>query len=379
MKHQFVICGAGIAGLTTAIALNRLGINPHIFEAAPEIKPVGAGLGLAPNAIQALKVLGIDKEVVRAGQFLNAMTIYDHHGKIISRADSLKISQTFGQDNFCIHRAELHKILLSHIDKEFIHTHKQILKIENNGFASTLFFTDGTVQKADYVIAADGINSVIRRHLLPQVEPRFAGYTCWRAVIDNSVEYPSAAEYWGPAGRFGLVPLPNHQLYWFCCVNSTRNAQEMKATTAQTLYSRFREYPEVIRQVLENSQSSQLIWGDILDLPPLSQFAFNNVVLIGDAAHATTPNMGQGACQAIEDAIVLAQEIEKTHDPAQAFKAFEKRRIKRTQEIVRDSERIGKVAQLENPLMIGIRNIIMKNLPQSFGERQLLKLYAVDF
>lgn len=380
MNKQFAICGAGIAGLTTAVALHQKGIYPLVFEAAPAISPVGAGLGLAANAIKAFKAIGLDQQVISAGQFLNAMNIYDHHGKMLTRTDSRKISEKYGQDNFCIHRADLHKLLLSQIDPDYIQTHKKLEKPEQSGSSMILNFTDGTSFKTDYLIAADGINSVVRQHLLPEIAPRYAGYTCWRAVIENPLPgYTDAAEYWGPAGRFGLVPLKDHQLYWFCCINATRNNPAMKQMTSQKLLAHFSNYPSEIIQVLEHSANASLIWGDITDLPLLKNYAFGNTVLIGDAAHATTPNMGQGACQAIEDAVVLAQEISKADDPAAAFKAFEKRRMKRTQEIVRNSATLGKVAQWENRMLISIRNGLFSILPEKFNEIQLQKLYNVDF
>lgn len=379
MKHQYAICGAGIAGLTTAIALNQIGIYPHIYEAAPTLAPVGAGLGLAANAMKAFQMLGIGQEVISKGRFLDALNIYDHHGNLLNHTDSRKFSQKYGQDNFCIHRADLHQLLISYIDPEFIHTGKQLKQLEINGQSQRLYFADGTRQETDYLIAADGINSVIRQHLLPGITPRYSGYTCWRAVIPDVTDYQEAAEYWGPAGRFGMVPLPGNRLYWFCCINSGPDESTMKTMTSEMLQARFSNYPKPVRMALKNASDAKLIWGDIQDLPPLKQFSFGNIVLIGDAAHATTPNMGQGACQAIEDAVILAQEMEKTNNPATAFKSFEKRRIKRTHEIIRNSEMIGKVAQLENPYLIIIRNLLMKNLPKNFNEQQLLKLYKVDF
>lgn len=379
MKYQYAICGAGIAGLTTAIALNRIGIYPHIFEAAPVITPVGAGLGLAANAMKAFNVIGIDQQVISQGQFLDAMNIYDHSGKILSHTNSRQISKKYGQDNFCIHRADLHQLLISMIEPEYIHTNKRIQKIKTGQQSQTLYFEDGSSAITEYLIAADGINSIVRQHILPDVPPRYAGYTCWRAVIPNSIGYQEAAEYWGTAGRIGLVPLTNNRLYWFCCINATRDDPEMKKMTVKKLQSRFNNYPEAVRKTFENSLEADLIWGDILDLPPLKKFSYGKIVLIGDAAHATTPNMGQGACQAIEDAVVLAQELDKIHNPVTAFKLFEKRRINRTSEIVRNSERIGKIAQLENPWFISLRNMFMRCLPAQFTEKQLLKLYDIDF
>jgi 2-polyprenyl-6-methoxyphenol hydroxylase-like FAD-dependent oxidoreductase len=380
MKQRISILGGGIAGLTTAIALQNMGIESMVFEAAPEIKEVGAGLGLGANAIKAFKVLGIEKEVTDAGHFLPSFTIYNGQGKVITKTDSGSISKKYGLDNFTIHRADLHKILLSKINPAFVQTNKRIKSFDQNENNIIIHFTDGTSYETDYLIAAEGIHSVVRKKLLPESKIRYAGYTCWRAVIDNTaLQLNECSETWGSKGRFGIVPLKNNKIYWFACINGTEQNSKFKNFTVADLLKQFKNYHQPIASILQQTKNENIIWGDIIDVEPMSKYAFANILLIGDAAHATTPNLGQGACQAIEDAVILADEIQKNTDIKTAFKQFEKRRLKRTHWIINTSNRIGKIAQSENRLLIKIRDFIFRNSPKSVQDKQFKKLYTTDF
>lgn len=380
MTKQITIIGGGIAGLTTAIALNKKGFKTQIFESAAEIKAVGAGLGLGANAIMAFDRLDIKDEVIQQGRILPSFSIYDQKKKLITRTDSKKTSAKYGVDNFVIHRAELHKLLLSKIDKQTIHTNKKVKTIHQKESLVVVEFQDGTTHETEFIIAADGINSAVRSSLLPDVEPRYSEYTCWRAVLDNTkLNLEESSETWGIRGRFGAVPLANNKIYWFATINSSRNNPDFKNFCAKDILNHFQEYHEPIPSILKETKDENLLWNDIIDLKPIHQFAFNNILLIGDAAHATTPNLGQGACQAIEDAVVLASELSQTTDVRQAFRNFEKRRIDRTHYIVNTSWKIGKATQIENKLLAGLRNFVFRITPSSVSEKQLDKLYTVDF
>lgn len=379
-NHKTGIIGAGIAGLTTAIALKNIGIETSIFEAAPKIKPLGAGLGLAANAIKAFKMLGIDEKIIKAGKEIDLFEILDEKGNLITNTDNKALNQKYGLNNFTIHRARLHEVLLSELNNDTIYLNKKAISVEESNQGISVLFEDGGKETFDQLIVADGIHSSIRKQLIPKSNPRYAGYTCWRAVIDNpGISLPSATETWGSKGRFGIVPSAENQIYWFACINTKANNQKMKAYRVADLLHQFSGYHSAVIEVLKHTKNEHLIWNDIIDLPPTPHYAFGNIVLIGDAAHATTPNMGQGACQAIEDAVVLADEMKKNTFTEEAFKKFEKRRIKRTHWITNTSKQLGDIAQLENSILIKLRNAFLKNTPASFKEKNIERLYDVDF
>lgn len=375
-----IIIGGGIGGLTTAIALEKSGYDVEVYEAAPEFKPVGAGLVLAANAIKALEHLGIKEAVLPAGQLIPALSILEKSGRPISRVDMSKIDAVAGASNFAVHRAELHKVLLRKLSNARLETGKRAKMFTETPENISVHFEDSSVATGDFLIAADGIHSVVRKQLQPGVHPRYAGYTCWRAVVPQPrarVEIPS--ETWGNGARFGMVPIKGERIYWFACLNAPQNDPEKNAFTPGELAKCFADFHRPVAELIESAGHSGMIHGDIIDLPPQQQFAYGKVLLLGDAAHATTPNMGQGACQAIEDAAFLFSLLKKGEPIEATFREFEKLRIPRTRKIVEGSRRIGKLAQLENRLGARLRNSLFRAIPASLQEKQMRFLYEVKF
>jgi 2-polyprenyl-6-methoxyphenol hydroxylase-like FAD-dependent oxidoreductase len=377
---KLVILGGGIAGLTAAIALQRIGLQALVYEAAPEIRAVGAGLVLAANAIKAFKKLQIDQAVMAQGRLLDAFSIKDEKGRLITHTDSLATSGKYGADNFTIHRAHLHQVLRSFLNPEAVQTNKCCVQVARHDGQLLLHFSDGSTTQADYLIAADGIHSPVRRQLVPAAQTRYAGYTCWRAVIANPwPDLNETTETWGPQGRFGIAPLAQGQLYWFACRKARQNDAHLQRYTVADLLHLFGHYHPPIPGILQATHDEHLIQNDIADLAPLPHYAFGNIVLIGDAAHATTPNLGQGACQAIEDAVILADEIQRAPSLPEAFRAFENRRRKRTHYVIRQSRLLGDIAQVQNKYAGALRNALLRALPASVRDQQIDKILGVDF
>ncbi len=226
MKKNITIVGGGIAGLTTAIALNKAGFFTTIFEAAPEVKAVGAGLALAANAMKAFQKIGIAEDVIAEGRILPAFLLLDQQGKQLAKTNSEALSKKYGVDNFTIHRADLHRVLLSKLDPSTVHSNKRIVDIITQGEKTILTFQDGSTHETEVLVAADGIHSPIRKKLLPDSKERYAGYTCWRAIIDNTkLQITESSETWGSNGRFGIVPLAHNKIYWFACINAKRKTK----------------------------------------------------------------------------------------------------------------------------------------------------------
>lgn len=378
----FSILGAGIAGLSTAIALKKIGIQARVFEAAPAFKPLGAGLLLAANAVQAYRKIGISEKIISRGRALPLFEILDDRGCIISQINATAIQQKFGVHNFAIHRADLHEVLLEQLAPDQVQYGKRATgSVPGPNGTQEVHFADGSSQHTDFLIVADGIHSAIRQQLLPGAVERYAGYTCWRSVIDaGDIDQTSATETWGTAGRFGIVPLTDNRIYWFACINAPENNPALRDFRVADLQRIFGKFHDPIPAILAQTRDADLIWNDIADLKPIPRFAFGNILLLGDAAHATTPNMGQGACQAIEDAAVLADELKKqTANPAAAFRTYEQRRLKRTHFIVNNSWTLGRMAQWQNPLLTTLRNGLFRMLPDRVNEAQLEKVLTVDF
>lgn len=376
----FIIVGGGIAGLCAAIGLAKLGIEAHVYESASELKGIGAGFGLAANAMQALEHLGLKDEIVPIGHYLASYNILDQKGNMLAEPDTKSISRKYQQDNFAIHRADLHQFLLSKIPNTQIHLDKRAVSLERVGEDIYVYFADGSHVQGQALLIADGVHSSLRQQLIPGSTPRYSGYTCWRATIDNSsIKLEKGTETWGEKGRFGMTPLVNNRIYWYACINTEAQNPVLKNWKTKELLDNFGDYHAPIPTILSETKDSELIANDIIDIEPLQQLAFGNILLLGDAGHATTPNLGQGACQAIEDIAVLIDELRTAAAITLAFQRFEKRRLDRVNYICNTSWRIGKIAQWENPFLIGMRNFCMKIMPNRMKQQQLNKLLSVDF
>lgn len=377
---EYTIIGAGVAGLATAIGLQQLGRDFVLFEQAPIIKGIGAGFGLAANAMQALTYLGMKDKVAALGHHLDSYQILDDRGDILVAPHTSKLSMKYAQGNFAIHRADLHRCLIAEVAPSQLLLGKRANHFVQHADGIVIYFEDGSLHKTQYLLIADGVKSPLRQQLLPESSPRYAGYTCWRATINNSdIRLSIGSETWGQAGRFGMTPLVNNRIYWYACINSTANNQTLGRYKVADLLNHFGRYHSPIPMILEQTKDEDLIWSDIMDIKPLKNFAYGNILLLGDAAHATTPNLGQGACQALEDVAVLMDELAACNDVAQSFKQFEKRRLSRTKYITDTSRSIGQVAQWQHPLAIGLRNKLLKITPNYFKQFTLQKLLAVDF
>jgi 2-polyprenyl-6-methoxyphenol hydroxylase-like FAD-dependent oxidoreductase len=323
-------------------------------------------------------------KLLEKGMVLKAARIVNEKGKLIAKTDSVKVSSLFGTDNITIHRADLLHILAESLPDGCIRTNKKCVGIsQQSGGGVVVSFQDGTTAVCDGLIAADGIRSTIRQQLVPHTAPRYAGYTCWRSVVTGvTTGYEAGAftETWGRKGRFGIVPLQGERMYWFACVNAASPRDpKLAGFRTKELIDHFSGYHAPVRELLERTDDSALLHNDIYDLKPIHRFAYGSIVLVGDAAHATTPNLGQGAGQAMEDAVFLAECLARHSSVEEAFARFEQLRLSRTHKIVNTSWTLGRVAQLESKLLCSLRNGLFRAIPAKVNERQLRFLLDIRY
>lgn len=372
---KIAIIGGGIGGLTTALALKQNGQEITIYESAPEIKPVGAGIIMAGNAMQIFERLGVRKKIESAGHRISNLKVTDAQLNTISESDLTAFEHKYGVYNVAIHRADLQSILAEEIGFEHIHLSKRLSHIEQ-GSDFTLTFDDRSCVNADVIIGADGIKSTVRNQLFGAGHIRDTKQRCWRGVIefDRAAPYDHEAfEAWGKGKRFGFVKISDKKIYWFAVINEALNKDHAGITA---LFKDF--HPEII-DIIAETPKDQIIFSDIIDLQPIHQWHKGRACLIGDAAHSTTPNLGQGACQAVEDAYVLGKLFEQGKSVEKAFAQYEQLRMKKAHFIVNTSWTIGKIAHFQNSIAVWLRNALVKAMPKSVSKKQLDKVFNIEY
>lgn len=343
-----IVVGGGIGGLAAAVALTRRGHRVEVLEQAREFTEVGAGLSVWPNALRALDVLGLGDHVRERALPEGPAGIKDAGGRWLSRTDTAELERRYGQVAM-VHRADLLDVLRAAVPPEALRPGVVVRGVRPDG---TVAHSAGE-SAGDLVVGADGINSVVRRSLWPEARaPRYAGYTSWR-MVTRPVPVREGVEVWGRGSRFGYAPLPDGRVYCFAAVNAPEGAADEGLTG---LRRRFGGWCEPVPELLNAVDEEAVLHHDLYELPPLASYVSGRVALVGDAAHAMTPNLGQGACQAIEDAVVLSEGD---------LPAYDRTRRARTQSITRRSRRIGTVAQWSSPVAVTLRDTALRLMPAS--------------
>jgi 2-polyprenyl-6-methoxyphenol hydroxylase-like FAD-dependent oxidoreductase len=242
----------------------------------------------------------------------------------------------------------------------------------------TVRFRNGSQAIGDDEVGADGLRSTVRDGLGIPGALRYSGYTAWRGIAPFETAGLMAGETLGCGQRFGLVPIANERVYWYATDNTAEGQREEAAAAKTRLATMFAAWHAPIPAILEATPSAGILRNDIVDRPPVETWGAGRVSLLGDAAHPMTPNLGQGACQAIEDALVLARHLRRGADPSSSLRSYEADRIPRTRFIVNASRRVGQLFQIESPLLCRARNALLSLTPSSATYRNLIKLAGYE-
>jgi len=372
MMPKVIVIGGGIAGLCTAIALRQMGLNVTVYEKAAAIAPVGAGITLWPNALRVLRHLNLADAIIQAGAQIEEAQIRTAGGRPLACSHPGQL----GEPTIGIHRAELHRILLAALPQDVVRLGAACTGFTQNEQQITATFAGGETAQADLLIGADGIHSAIRAQIWPQVKPRYAGYTAWRGVVvtDQTFTLGQTFEAWGKGARFGVVPLSERLIYWFATANSVAGQTQSAAGHKTRLQQQFQGWHHPIGYLLKATPAEAILHHDIYDLPPFTPWSQGRATLVGDAAHPTTPNMGQGACMAIESAFTLATCFKEHSDIAAALHSYEVQRQPRTAYVTRQSWQIGRVGQWDNQWGCYLRELLMGFSPDNLLQKRLVQV-----
>ncbi len=370
------IIGAGIGGLSLAIALKEVGLQTQIFEQAEAFKPLGAGIILANNAMQVYDKLGLRTAIEEKGQVISSLNITNEQLKPLSKMDLSYFKDKFKVNSIAIHRGVLQQLLVDQLDASKIYLNHKLEGLEVLPHAHKLWFEDQASRASPLVIGADGLNSVVRKFLFPEARIRLSKQVCWRGITKHQLPDPykhALNEAWSTSARFGFVPIDKVHVYWYALKSYQRSKAEYSVDQLETYFEHFNP---LISELIASTDKAQINTAEISDLKPMRTWYGNGCCLMGDAAHAATPNMGQGACQAIEDAYVLAHCM-KNYAPQRAFEKFQQLRIKKALDVVQRSWRIGQMAHISNPIFSAIRNQLLQMMPTSLSQKQSNQLFTL--
>ncbi|OYR54254.1 FAD-dependent monooxygenase [Halorubrum halodurans] len=366
--RDVAVVGGGICGLTTALALERHGRSPTVYEAASEYEPVGAGILLQTNAMLVLDRLGIADAVREAGTRLDEGGLRSLDGEFMVRFDLDALERReFGYGFVAVHRADLQRILLDELDAD-VRTGMDCVAVDGSD-PPVARFDDGTEIRPDVLVGADGIHSTVRDAVAPETSPRALDGVAYRALV--SLDVPEAYrtrgfEVWGDGAYTGGSPVDANRFYWFATAPDrlTDDRADPGAVSA-ALRSHLAGYPEPIPAILAALDPADLVVTDLADLPPLDTWSRDRVVLAGDAAHAMLPFAGQGAAQAIEDGVMLADALATAADHERAFEAYEADRKPRADRLRDASHRLGRLGTIQSALGCRLRNLVIDAVPDA--------------
>ncbi|WP_088103064.1 FAD-dependent monooxygenase [Halalkalibacter urbisdiaboli] len=362
MKKKVLIIGAGVSGLASALMLEKIGYAPVIFEKSDGLRNDGGGLTLWSNATDALHSMGLLEEIYQNSKIMSETALTTSSGKTLATIPLEELATKYGTHTVGILRANLHHILASKLKQTEIKIGYKLVNLKETNDEVIARLENGHEEAGDLLVGADGIYSAVRNKLFPNHALRFSGYEAWRGIATYTNQYTKSGftfEAWGNGMRFGFVPMSNSLVYWYATRKTSENLSKNQISKEQLIHS-FREFAEPVPTVIEETKEKDITRKVIYDLKPLQNWSKGRVVLIGDAAHATTPNLGQGACMALEDAVILAQTLEQDNSISQAVKTFEDMRMDRAKLIVNSSWMFGKIAQIENTFLCDVRNMLVK-------------------
>ncbi|MEV7676760.1 FAD-dependent monooxygenase [Streptomyces sp. NPDC088752] len=362
MTGEAVVIGAGIGGLATAVALHQRGWQVNVHERAADLEPVGSGIGMAPNALRALDVIGIGDEVRARATRQAGIALRRSTGGVLAATNAEAFERAYGDTVMALTRAELIGFLRDRLPADCLHLSSEVRVLDHGSQDQpALLATPKGEVRADFVVAADGLRSPTRSTLFPDHPgPEYSGFTTWRTIVPAPAGPLPVGETWGSGAAVGVVPLADGLLYLYAAAHVPPGERAEDGDERAELLRRFGQWFDPIPQLLASAESERVLRHDVWELArPLRGFHRGRVALVGDAAHAMTPFQGQGACQAIEDAVVLAAELDRAEDWA-SLAGYSAARVSRTTTVAGRSRRVASLIAWRSAPAVALRNALMR-------------------
>ena len=334
-----VIIGAGMGGLTAGIALRQAGYTVEIYDRVSELRPAGAAISLWSNGVKVLNRLGLGKEIARIGGQMDRMAYYSFTGEKLTDFSLSPLIEAVGQRPYPVARTDLQQMLLEAFGADHVQLNSKCVAVEQDTDSATAIFADGRRATGDLIVAADGTHSILREYVLGHaVERQYVGYVNWNGLVPASTDLAptnSWVLYVGQHKRASLMPVAGDRFYFFLDVPLPKGSPSSPETYQEELSGHFQGWAPPVQTLIQRLDPLKTNRVEIHDIEPLPTWVKGRVALLGDASHSTAPDLGQGGCQAMEDALVLANYLSTTTlSVADALKRYETARKDRAADVV---------------------------------------------
>ena len=356
---KILVIGGGIGGAATALALHRKGFYPVVYERVRELKEVGAGIALWANATHVLKNLDLLEEAKKVGVITTNYQFNSQNGKELVNVPV----NGFELPTISIHRADLHELLWRRLpEKQFI-LGEIFEQFSIHGNKVCAHFASGLMVEGNALIGADGLRSKVRSELFGFKPAIYRNFTTWRGLTNHVLDTYRPGyirEFLGRGKGFGFMMLGKGRMYWYAAALAPENQPDAPIGRKKELVNMFQDWFDSIPELIAATDETDIIKTDLYDRVPALPWSKQNITLLGDAAHPTLPTLGQGACMALEDALVVTKCLLESPSPTTAFQNYESQRFSRTKSIVEQSLRSGQMGQLAHPITVKLREALMR-------------------
>jgi 2-polyprenyl-6-methoxyphenol hydroxylase-like FAD-dependent oxidoreductase len=360
-----VIVGGGVGGLTTGVSLQQGGMEASVFERETDLAKaqVGGAFTIYSNAMRPLTELGLADQVRESGSEIKRVELRSWDGKVYAARTLDPLVQRYGTPSIGISRTNIHRILTAALSPGSLTMGMECVGFMRAEDGVRVEFANGATEAGDILIGADGSRSVLRAIEFPDAQREYAGYTVWQGIGED-FEHERTPEdmliiWYGRGLRLCLYHVGRGRPYWAALYTTPEGGRDPEGGSKPVVLDLFRGWQEPLESMIESTPDRAISRTDNFRGKPLDHWGTGRTTLLGDAAHATTIDVGQGACQAIEDAAALRKSLAEHDDPTTALRAYESRRIARTNEVMKVARRVGTVGQWRNPLLARFRGLFM--------------------
>lgn len=379
VMDRIVVIGGGIGGLAAALALQEFGFEVEVYEQEERGSELVAGTWVPPNAMRILGRLGRAEAVREVGVPIERIRVERRNGRAIRQVEFGAIRRRTGFGNTSVRRSTLRRLLREELAEGTVRFGRACRQVEREGDEVRVVFEDGSSRGADLLVGADGIESHVRGDIFGMVRLRYGGQIRFLGLADRAFpgdERGVTREIWGGKHRFGYWGVDGGRTFWFAAIAEPN--PEAVDWGRERLRSAYDEFSGKGGELMEATPSEHLERTEPRDVRPLETWSAGRVLLVGDAAHAPLPNLGQGAAQAIEDGWALAASLDRWESVAEAFERFEAARVARANRVIRQSRFLGRIAHLDSPVAAGARDWLLEVVPDAIERLEAEWLYDVD-